>query len=178
MDAGRLRGQQAGAISCLPSPSLTVSLSSPCLRSPSDAFPRLLSQIIELITRKPGLFSLINDAGKAQGQTDDGLLETLHAAFGPKSTSHHKDKTYSQPKRPGVFVVHHYAGSVNYSIEGFIDKNKDELSISVKKIVEEHTQFEPLRELALAFRKRMEVQYRPLPSPSHAFPRLLTPSHA
>ena len=109
--------------------------------------------IIHLITKKPGIFSLVNDACKG-ASTDEALVEQMHGAFDKPP---HKAKTYSKPKRSMTFMIHHYAGDVTYSIGGFIEKNKDELSISVAALVEKDTIFAPLKELALAYRKRMET---------------------
>ena len=112
--------------------------------------------IIDLITRKPGLFSLINDASQSKGgSTDESLLLQMHEHFG-KGTAH-DGVTYSQPKRPRTFMVHHYAGSVLYTIDGFIERNKDELSLTISGLLETYTAFEQLKELAKAFTKRMEM---------------------
>ena len=51
--------------------------------------------IIDLITKKPGIFSLINDAGKGSS-TDEALCQNLHQAF---DKAPWKDRTYSKPKK-------------------------------------------------------------------------------
>ena len=111
--------------------------------------------VIDLITRKPGLFALINDASNQKGgATDEALLLNLHDNFDKAPWQGH---TYSRPKQPNTFMVHHYAGDVIYTIEGFIERNKDELSKTISALLEEHTKFEQLKRLANDFRKRMET---------------------
>ena len=115
--------------------------------------------IIDLITKKPGIFSVVNDAcqqskmGAGGGVNDDGLLQSMHAAFDQKKYK----AIYKRPNRPNAFVIHHYAGSVTYTIDGFIEKNKDELGPSIAAVLETHTGFDRLKRLANDYKKRMET---------------------
>ena len=68
----------------------------------------------------------------------------MHQAFDKPP---HKGATYSKPPRPGTFVLFHYAGQVIYTIDGFIDKNKDELSATISALLEQHTDFDALKEV-------------------------------
>lgn len=68
------------------------------------------------------MLSVLDDQCKFPKATDEAfshkLRETLcgHSHFGVP------------PRAPGDFIVMHYAGPVQYSSTGFLDKNKDTLS--------------------------------------------------
>ena len=73
------------------------------------------------------------------------MLENLHTTF-----SQPKYKSYVKPKKASdkTFCVDHYAGEVVYAIEGFVEKNKDELSPDVLEMLTVKSQFASLVELA------------------------------
>ena len=86
------------------------------------------SGCINLFARRPkGLFVLINDESTIPGGTNTSLYE--------KFISNHKNnfyfKTPQLKHQSPVFTVTHYAGSVTYHINQFIEKNKDLMSHSV-----------------------------------------------
>ena len=71
--------------------------------------------------RPPGVFAALNDAC-ATAHADSGAADqTFVQRLNVFSSNPH-----FQP-RQGQFVIKHYAGDVNYAIEGMTDKNKDQL---------------------------------------------------
>lgn len=70
--------------------------------------------------RPPGVFAALNDAcatAHADSSAADGtFVQRLNALSSPHFAP-----------RQGQFVVKHYAGEVNYAVEGMTDKNKDSL---------------------------------------------------
>mmetsp|Transcript_27438 Transcript_27438/g.32442 ORF Transcript_27438/g.32442 Transcript_27438/m.32442 type:complete len:2067 (+) Transcript_27438:95-6295(+) len=82
--------------------------------------------ILELIDKKPsGILPLLDEEVVLPRTTDDTFLRKLG------ENHERKHKRYVRPKgnasRTG-FAVKHYAGSVTYTVLGFLKKNKDELS--------------------------------------------------
>ena len=76
---------------------------------------------LNLLEKKLGVFDLLQEACRMPNASDDSLavkmIETL------KSNKHFDAAKYN----PKAFVVHHFAGSVEYSSAGFCEKNKDQL---------------------------------------------------
>eukprot|EP00834_Sanchytrium_tribonematis_P003837 NODE_164_length_14719_cov_1.036252.p1 type:complete len:888 gc:universal NODE_164_length_14719_cov_1.036252:10962-13625(+) len=77
---------------------------------------------IELISRKPiGVLALLDEESNFPKGTDTSLLTKLHQQCV-------ESKYYVKPKQAKpLFSIVHYAGEVQYQIDGFIDKNKDTL---------------------------------------------------
>jgi len=82
--------------------------------------------VVELIEGKnpPGIFAILDDTGKAihakgGAEVDEQFLQKLVTFQG-------KHKHLESAR--GGFTVLHYAGKVTYSVDGFIDANKDVLS--------------------------------------------------
>ena len=79
--------------------------------------------VCELIEEKrpPGVFAALNDACATahadSGAADGTFVQRLNAL---------SSNPHFQP-RQGQFVIKHYAGDVNYAVEGMTDKNKDQL---------------------------------------------------
>ncbi|KAK3720830.1 class II myosin [Vermiconidia calcicola] len=79
--------------------------------------------VCELIEEKrpPGVFSALNDAcaiANADPTAADGTFVQRLSAL--------QDNPNFAP-RQGAFIIKHYAGDVNYAVEGMTDKNKDQL---------------------------------------------------
>ena len=105
--------------------------------------------VIDLIAKRPVCVLGLLDEGSATGSgTDKGVLENCHSTFAQNAT---KYKAYIKPKKSSdrTFVINHYAGEVIYTIEGFVEKNKDELSADITALLEVHTGFESLKKLAI-----------------------------
>jgi len=105
--------------------------------------------VIDLIAKRPiCLLGLLDEQCAVGSGTDAGALSNFHSTFGGSSK---KYAAYGKPKRSAdkTFALSHFAGEVIYTIEGWVEKNKDELSPDVTAILEVHTEFEQLKMLAL-----------------------------
>ena len=102
---------------------------------------------LDLISRRPAcVFGLLDEACSTGSGTDSGLLSNMNGVFkDPK-----KHKAYIKPKKSAdkAFCVNHYAGEVVYDITGFVEKNKDELSLDIEELMTVKTKFEQLTALA------------------------------
>eukprot|EP00958_Prasinococcus_capsulatus_P001842 scaffold165_cov265-Prasinococcus_capsulatus_cf.AAC.7 len=82
--------------------------------------------VLDLIERRPqGIISILDDQCVVPKANADTLAESLYKAFERNTTNDPTDR-FSKPKRSRTdFSVRHYAGTVTYSVEAFLDKNKD-----------------------------------------------------
>jgi myosin heavy subunit len=83
--------------------------------------------VIDLIAKRPtGLLNTLEELSLLnRGQQDEG---SLLAAY---TTTHASNPLFERPRfganTSKLFAVKHYAGSVTYSVTGFMDKNNDAL---------------------------------------------------
>jgi len=102
---------------------------------------------IDLISKRPVCLYGLLDEGCASGAgTDSSVLQNFNGVFkDPK-----KHKSYIKPKKSAdkCFIVSHYAGEVAYDITGFVEKNKDELSMDIEELTTVKTSFQQLMDLA------------------------------
>lgn len=86
--------------------------------------------VIHLLAKKPvGIFHLLDDESNFPRATDLSFLEKCHY-------NHALNELYSRP-RVGAqeFGITHYAGQVWYSVEGFLEKNRDALRLDVLELL-------------------------------------------
>lgn len=84
---------------------------------------------IEMIEGKLGLFQLIEEEGVVPKGSDSSLLQKMNDKFGSHS------RWSNSTKLALGFEIRHYAGSVTYSVEGFMVKNKDVFQPSLVECV-------------------------------------------
>jgi myosin V len=78
---------------------------------------------IELIESKLGILDLLDEESRLASGSDDSLISKLNSRF-EKSNEFYEKPRFGND----AFIVKHYAANVKYSIMGFIDKNKDNIS--------------------------------------------------
>eukprot|EP01091_Cochliopodium_minus_P015206 TRINITY_DN5339_c0_g1_i2.p1 TRINITY_DN5339_c0_g1~~TRINITY_DN5339_c0_g1_i2.p1 ORF type:complete len:1073 (-),score=394.85 TRINITY_DN5339_c0_g1_i2:98-3316(-) len=77
-------------------------------------------------SKKPiGILTLLDDVSNFPKGTDEVFYEKMGTQFGD-----HKHFAYSN-KQKRSFLIKHYAGDVEYSVNNFLDKNKDLLSVDL-----------------------------------------------
>ncbi|XP_051879178.1 unconventional myosin-X-like [Pristis pectinata] len=77
------------------------------------------AECLDLIEKKLGLLSLINEESRFPKGTDFTLLEKLHS-------QHTSNSFYVKPRVSDCqFGIRHYAGEVMYDVHGFLEKNRD-----------------------------------------------------
>lgn len=99
--------------------------------------------VLKLIEGRTGLMSLLNEEAYRPKGSDK--------AFVNKVLQKYKDSKFIiPPKRPGLFEfgIAHYAGKVVYTIEGFVDSNKDTLPSDLKACMQKCTNHVVASELA------------------------------
>uniref|UniRef100_A0A8C3XKD8 Myosin IG n=1 Tax=Chelydra serpentina TaxID=8475 RepID=A0A8C3XKD8_CHESE len=98
------------------------------------------NQIIVDLVEQPhkGIISILDEACLTGGQvTDPMFLESMNTKLGkhPHYTSRKLCATDKSMEFGRDFRIKHYAGNVTYSVEGFIDKNKDTLFQDFKRLM-------------------------------------------
>ncbi|XP_045582191.1 myosin heavy chain, muscle isoform X2 [Procambarus clarkii] len=89
-----------------------------------------LQACIELFEKKMGLLSILEEESMFPKATDKSFLEKLNANHLGKTPVFIKPK----PSKGGAeahFAIVHYAGTVNYNLAGWLEKNKDPLNDTV-----------------------------------------------
>lgn len=86
--------------------------------------------LLNLIGKKPvGIFPLLDDESNFPKATDLSFLEKCHY-------NHALNELYSRPRMSSMeFGIKHYAGQVWYSVDGFLDKNRDTLRSDVMDLL-------------------------------------------
>jgi len=80
--------------------------------------------VLELIDSKgSGILNILHDQCRTPGASDKTFALSLY----DKCSSHSRFEADSRQVAQQLFAVNHYAGSVEYNVEGFVEKNRDEL---------------------------------------------------
>ncbi|XP_072116264.1 unconventional myosin-Id-like [Mobula birostris] len=105
------------------------------------------NQIIVDLVEQPhkGLIAILDEACMNVGKvTDTMLVDTMDTKLGKHA--HYTSRKLSPTEKDMEFHKHfrikHYAGQVTYSVEGFIDKNKDTLYQDFKRLM--YNSFNPV----------------------------------
>lgn len=96
-------------------------------------FGRDLQPTIDLIelSNPIGIFSCLDEDSVMPKATDKSFTEKLNSLWDKKSNKY-------RPSRPGAlqgFILTHYAAEVEYSTEGWLEKNKDPLNDNVTRLL-------------------------------------------
>jgi len=96
-------------------------------------FGRDLQPTIDLIelSNPIGIFSCLDEDSVMPKATDKSFTEKLNSLWDKKSTKY-------RPSRPGPrqgFILTHYAAEVEYSTQGWLEKNKDPLNDNVTRLL-------------------------------------------
>lgn len=102
--------------------------------TPIDFFNNV--PICQLIEGKMGIFKTLDDTCMVGKATPMEFLDRLNSSQGKhdhyRSFVSSKDKSIS----PGAFRIKHYAGEVDYEVEGFLFKNQDTLWNSLREAMQ------------------------------------------
>merc|ERR1712042_137716 len=86
-----------------------------------------LEETINLIEKPMGIFAMLEEECIVPKATDQTYLTKLHK-------QHASSKSYTKPtpkqskQGMGDLILHHYAGSVGYSVANWLEKNKDPIN--------------------------------------------------
>ncbi|XP_077022094.1 myosin-13-like isoform X2 [Tamandua tetradactyla] len=89
-----------------------------------------LAACIELIEKPMGIFSILEEECMFPKATDTSFKNKLYDQHLGKSSNFQKPKVV-KGKAEAHFSLVHYAGTVDYSVSGWLDKNKDPLNETV-----------------------------------------------
>ncbi|XP_055651092.1 myosin-13 [Falco peregrinus] len=89
-----------------------------------------LAACIELIEKPMGIFSILEEECMFPKATDTSFKNKLYDQHLGKSNNFQKPKP-AKGKAEAHFSLVHYAGTVDYNISGWLDKNKDPLNETV-----------------------------------------------
>ena len=75
---------------------------------------------LDLLEKKLGIFAALDEECRFPRGTDQSFVEKLH-------NNKDKDEYYAKPRLRAteMFGINHYAGKVDYTVAGFLNKNKD-----------------------------------------------------
>ncbi|NXT37132.1 MYH1B protein, partial [Pelecanoides urinatrix] len=105
-----------------------------------------LAACIELIEKPMGIFSILEEECMFPKATDTSFKNKLYDQHLGKSNNFQKPKP-GKGKAEAHFSLVHYAGTVDYNISGWLEKNKDPLNETVVGLYQKSS----LKTLALLF---------------------------
>ncbi|NXB82635.1 MYH1B protein, partial [Donacobius atricapilla] len=105
-----------------------------------------LAACIELIEKPMGIFSILEEECMFPKATDTSFKNKLYDQHLGKSNNFQQPKP-GKGKAEAHFSLVHYAGTVDYNISGWLDKNKDPLNETVVGLYQKSS----LKTLALLF---------------------------
>ncbi|RNF00332.1 putative myosin heavy chain [Trypanosoma rangeli] len=85
---------------------------------------------LRLIVGKGGILALLDEECTLGKGSELAFLEKLHQAHTGKSSFFEKKKVSRD-----TFIIHHYAASVTYNVDGWLEKNRDTLKDGVKRLM-------------------------------------------
>ena len=84
--------------------------------------------------RGVGVFAMLDEEGVLPRGSEAKFVNRLHAVF--DETPATKSAYYARNRRkPNDFAVRHFAGEVTYTVDGFLEKNKDSLAPALLHLV-------------------------------------------
>lgn len=75
-----------------------------------------------------GIFAMLEEECIVPKATDQTYLQKLHKQHAGNNSSYTKPTPKQSKAGGGDFILHHYAGSVGYSVAGWLEKNKDPIN--------------------------------------------------
>ncbi|XP_042305446.1 myosin-1B isoform X3 [Sceloporus undulatus] len=108
-----------------------------------------LAACIELIEKPMGIFSILEEECMFPKATDTSFKNKLYDQHLGKCKNFEKPKP-GKGKAEAHFALVHYAGTVDYNISGWLEKNKDPLNESVIQLYQKSS----MKTLALLFADR------------------------
>ena len=91
------------------------------------------ARCVELIEGKPfGLISLLEEECSLGGGKDSSYISKVEKSFG-KGRAQANVHFVKHKTKPTIFSVNHFAGAVEYSVDGWLDKNRDTMSPTLKQ---------------------------------------------
>ena len=75
-----------------------------------------------------GIFAMLEEECIVPKATDQTYLQKLHKQHDKVNKSYTKPSPKETKAGKGDFILHHYAGSVGYSVAGWLEKNKDPIN--------------------------------------------------
>jgi myosin heavy subunit len=97
-----------------------------------------LQPCIDLIEKQMGILALLDEECLFPKATDKSFVEKLHVNHNGKSPNYSKPQ-FKAREQVAHFEVIHYAGTVPYTVEGWLNKNKDPLNDSVVELLKKST---------------------------------------
>ena len=85
-----------------------------------------------ILQRPTGLLELLNDGSRQPNYSDADFVESLQSHLRPETNNGYfvRDRT----SRTG-FSIKHYAADVMYDAAGFLEKNRDNLSSTLRDVM-------------------------------------------
>ena len=75
-----------------------------------------------------GIFAMLEEECIVPKASDATYLQKLHKQHAGNNSSYTKPTPKQSKAGGGDFILHHYAGSVGYSVAGWLEKNKDPIN--------------------------------------------------